>query len=208
METASFSETSPRKYKSGEILVGEECSPIYRTWAVCEFVYTAVVYSCGKYDIPPASLEMRAETCAKCPLVFCAEVYREMSAQSPGPDINCRVIYLLLGSHVRQTAHLKGPGVTTSCCICAHNWEMLRIFQSASLTAPMAVLCTLQDSCSVRSAYFQSPSAIFTISSLQIPARVPAVLTGFSGFIRYLQTDAGIIPYLKLGHDHCLSHLF
>jgi len=82
---------------------------------------------------------------------------------------------------------------------------MLRIFQSASLTAPMNVLCTLQDSCSVRSAYFQSP---FTISSVQIPARVQAVLTGFSGFIRYLQADAGIIPYLKLGHDHCLSHLF
>lgn len=34
---------------------------------------------------------------------------------------------------------------------------------------------------------------------------MPAVLIGFSGFLRYLQTDAGIIPYLKLGHDHCLT---
>jgi hypothetical protein len=44
METASFSETSPRKYKSGGILVGEDCiRPVYWTWAVCEFVHTAVV---------------------------------------------------------------------------------------------------------------------------------------------------------------------
>jgi len=42
-------------------------------------------------------------------------------------------------------------------------------------------------------------------TSVQISARVPAVLTGFSGFLRYLQTDAGIIPYLKLGHNHSLT---
>lgn len=123
---------------------------------------------------------------------------------------------------MQQTAHLKGAGVTTSCCRCAHNWRCFVFFNPLHLWHPSLsrvlcrtaapriepVLCTLQDSCSLRSAYFQSPSAICMTSSVQIPARVPAVLSGFSSFLRCLQTDTGIILYLKLGHDHCLSHLF
>jgi hypothetical protein len=56
--------------------------------------------------------------------------------------------FLCLGSHVRQAVHLKGAGVK-SCCRCAGNWEMLRIFESASLTAPVAAVRILQDSCIV-----------------------------------------------------------
>ena len=51
-----------------------------------------------------------------------------------------------------QTAHLRGACVTSFCSKWAYNWEMLRIFEYAPLTALVAVLCALQDGCIVRSA--------------------------------------------------------
>lgn len=171
METASFSETSPRKYKSGGINVGEDCNrPVSWTWAVCEFVRTAVVcHVCPTIDndIPPASLEMSAETCVKCPLVFCVEMYREMPAQSPGPDINCHIILFA------DWQSLCAADGTSEMCWCDFLLQMLRIFESASPTAPVAVLCTLQDSCTVHWAcpMYSAGQLLCAVSVLSVAVR-------------------------------------
>ena len=192
METVSFSETSPRKYKSGLILVGEDYNrPVYWTWAVCEFVHTAAVcHVCPATDTIFRQLHSRwAQKRVQSVSLLCRNVPRDVST---------------ITRSWHKLSRYPFCGLAVVMCRRRRTWKALVwqllvadaliigrcfvFFESFSLTAPVAVLCTLQDRCAVRSAYCQSPSAIFTTASVQISARVPVVLTGFSGFLRYLQT--------------------